>query len=672
MICILSGGGQKYKVAYLNYSSFLPYSESTPHVLCVFIKPRDVIEYRKRYPEHILVELPPASDSLFVGDARHWIMAFVTQLRLNDAARCDAAPQRFFARCFMLDDDVTCVHRGDVPVTLAVMLQEMSKKIESMDTPPLLVGVHCRSGRSPSAEWWVADGPTPLATALSVSTDVNIQLDVHFHPLAQLGEDVDFDQRLRLAAPEERVGALKCNLFSYTRASSGNDVGADRVPTEFASMLVKVMEEIGFDPMQRVDVTGTYPLLKDIHGWSWQKVTLKEERRPFKDTRFLFTRPGGLNHLHAVSQGVLLRISDDDLPHSSPINWVTTETTFRLKLKLKGSGLMIMPLEDVPLNVRNGTEILGRAPLNVPWQAQGHDPTMYAFIKVEAAAAAAPSLQLPKATQKLPLLETVAVGFRISLYDAPPRPTSWEGVQKEAARQAAEAQVAEQQQTAAAQAAAQAAEAAERQREFEASELGQAEARLGKAVQEIRPGPDGWTTLKQSATRAQIIELFRLRPLNISIILGTLLEHVISKCDGDHLLQILLGKDYGECVLPKIVNTLNSPEEYDLDRLRKLKYKNKAGNQLEQLLEPLLRRRQKAAATSTVSTASEDASSFRSPQQQGRTAPRAITAASPAGSSQTMRGSNTPGTTERPVPVAKRKRASRHGKRRIALRFASV
>ena len=442
MICILSGGGQKYKVAYLNYSSFLPYSESTPHVLCVFIKPRDVIEYRKRYPEHILVELPPASDSLFVGDARHWIMAFVTQLRLNDAARCDAAPQRFFARCFMLDDDVTCVHRGDVPVTLAVMLQEMSKKIESMDTPPLLVGVHCRSGRSPSAEWWVADGPTPLATALSVSTDVNIQLDVHFHPLAQLGEDVDFDQRLRLAAPEERVGALKCNLFSYTRASSGNDVGADRVPTEFASMLVKVMEEIGFDPMQRVDVTGTYPLLKDIHGWSWQKVTLKEERRPFKDTRFLFTRPGGLNHLHAVSQGVLLRISDDDLPHSSPINWVTTETTFRLKLKLKGSGLMIMPLEDVPLNVRNGTEILGRAPLNVPWQAQGHDPTMYAFIKVEAAAAAAPSLQLPKATQKLPLLETVAVGFRISLYDAPPRPTSWEGVQKEAARQAAEAQVA--------------------------------------------------------------------------------------------------------------------------------------------------------------------------------------------------------------------------------------
>ena len=377
MVCIPSGGGEKYKAAYLDYSLFLPYSESTPHVLCIFVKPRDVPEYRKRYPEHILVELPPASDSLFVGDARFWIMAFVTQLHLS--APKAGVTQRFFGRCFMLDDDVICVHKGNEPVRLNVMLQAISTKLKTMDKPPLLVGFHCRSGMARGVEEWVADGQTPLATALSVSTDVSTQLGVHFHPLAQLGEDVDFDQRMRIATPGERIAALKCNLFSYTRVSSGNDVGADRAPTEFASTVVKVMQEVGFKPTQRVNVTGTYPLLKDNHGWAWQKAKTTAQQPPFKSTRFLFTRPGGLDRREYFSQGVLLHLSDDDLPHSSPepINWKTTIQTFRRKLI--GTGLMVMPLELVPLDLV--PLILGRAALNVPWQ--GNDMTMYAFIKTE-------------------------------------------------------------------------------------------------------------------------------------------------------------------------------------------------------------------------------------------------------------------------------------------------
>ena len=40
MICIPSGGGEKYKKAYLDYSEMI--SLGTPHVRCVFVKPKDV------------------------------------------------------------------------------------------------------------------------------------------------------------------------------------------------------------------------------------------------------------------------------------------------------------------------------------------------------------------------------------------------------------------------------------------------------------------------------------------------------------------------------------------------------------------------------------------------------------------------------------------------------
>ena len=100
------------------------------------------------------------------------------------------------------------------------------------------------------------------------------------HRYAQLGEDVDFDQRVRMAMPTDRTGALKCNLFGYTRASSGNDQGAGREATGFASKLIhSAASFFGFDgsssdtkPLKQVNVTGTYPLLNDIHGWAWQKV----------------------------------------------------------------------------------------------------------------------------------------------------------------------------------------------------------------------------------------------------------------------------------------------------------------------------------------------------------------------------------------------------------------
>lgn len=84
-----------------------------PHVRAVFIKPDDLKEYRCRYADLLLIELPDRRDveSLGeiarVGDARFWILAFAIQLRLN-AEMCNAssASAQFFMRCFMLDDDV--------------------------------------------------------------------------------------------------------------------------------------------------------------------------------------------------------------------------------------------------------------------------------------------------------------------------------------------------------------------------------------------------------------------------------------------------------------------------------------------------------------------------------------------------------------------------------------
>ena len=86
IICNPSGGGEKYKVAYLDYSLMI--KKDTPHVRAVFVKPHDAHEYRKRYPELILIELPErasipkVNEIARVGDARFWIQAFVIQVNL--------------------------------------------------------------------------------------------------------------------------------------------------------------------------------------------------------------------------------------------------------------------------------------------------------------------------------------------------------------------------------------------------------------------------------------------------------------------------------------------------------------------------------------------------------------------------------------------------------------
>ena len=83
-----AGGGRKYEKAMLDYSLMLP--GDLPHVRCVFVRPSQLLEYRSRYPELLLVTLPadPAWESA-VGDARFWIKTFVTQLQLDADKRFD-------------------------------------------------------------------------------------------------------------------------------------------------------------------------------------------------------------------------------------------------------------------------------------------------------------------------------------------------------------------------------------------------------------------------------------------------------------------------------------------------------------------------------------------------------------------------------------------------------
>ena len=186
LVCVPSGGDNRYEKAYLDYSAMLP--EDKPHVLLIFVKPRDVQQYRNRYPQHILVELPPDSDKLFVGDARFWIRAFGKQLQLN-AAHNSGYSKNFFSRVLMLDDDVTELYERDgdnlKPATLHGLVQIMREKLRQMEQKPHIVGFHCRGLHKPSNVSWVINGPTALGTMMSISMDANVQ----FHPYAQLAED---------------------------------------------------------------------------------------------------------------------------------------------------------------------------------------------------------------------------------------------------------------------------------------------------------------------------------------------------------------------------------------------------------------------------------------------------------------------------------------------------
>jgi len=365
MICNPSGGGKKYEVALLDYTDMIPETPETPHVRCVFVKPDDIHEYRRRYTDLILVGLPDRSEIpglnkiAPVGDARFWIKAFVTQLRLYAEKRGDSAlaSATFFKRCFMLDDDVICLHElksgtPDEPCTLHYMLRN-----SRYEPPPPLIGFHCRwlPGKQ-RQEPWTADNQlaTPLATALSVSTDEG---SPQFHPYAELGEDVGFDQALRLAKKEkEEIASLKCNRFGYTRVSSGNTHGANREATPFADELVKILAKIGFDQNTKIYHTGTYPLLKPIHAWSWQNV-----EGQFKNTDFIFTRPDE-NHMgnlrdRSIEQGVMTWLNGEDLPHcEAGIAFKDAFELFHRKLKGPLPGLLVATdaaIEELPLGLRN-------------------------------------------------------------------------------------------------------------------------------------------------------------------------------------------------------------------------------------------------------------------------------------------------------------------------------
>ena len=310
----------------------------------------------------------------------------------------------------MLDDDVICLHKHarpfdsknpDDPCTLDDMLcgcdsllcQDGSSRKPRFKILPPLIGFHCRNrAYAQRKETWTADDdlPTALATALNVSTDAGVP---QFHPYAELGEDVGFDQALRLATAQDgsalrfRIAALKCNRFSYTRASSGDTHGANRDATAFASQLVKAFasDQLGFDPQARIDHTGTYPFLKDNHAWSWQKATLEgQQEAKFKNTQFLFTRPDedhmGKMSPSSIKQGAFIWLAEDDLPLlEDSINFSDAFSLWHSKLKCAG----LLVATDAFVG-KLPVFLIGYAKLSVPWRPQpDFESTEYGFYKVE-------------------------------------------------------------------------------------------------------------------------------------------------------------------------------------------------------------------------------------------------------------------------------------------------
>ena len=94
-----------------------------------------------------------------------------------------------------------------------------------------------------------------------------------------------------------------------------------------------------FDTTQPIDVTGTYPLLKDTHGWSWQRAG---KDQPFKHTKIVFTRPSHLEYIRQIDQGIFLWVSDEDLPL---LKVDFEEALEEFCDKLKGPGLLVVPAD---------------------------------------------------------------------------------------------------------------------------------------------------------------------------------------------------------------------------------------------------------------------------------------------------------------------------------------
>ena len=280
----------------------------------------------------------------------------------------------------------------------AISAQSMASVCKTAQPP--LIGFHCR--RMPGGhrlEPWTDDDQlgTPLATALSVSTDEAVP---QFHPYAELGEDVGFDQELRRHKMKvgvqgqpckgSSIASKKCNLFSYLRVNSGNSDGASREPTnydgsldQFTGDLIEKFKEVGFNPAVRIHHTGTFPLLKPIHAWTWQKVILPgENEAAFKSTGFVFTRPEQIDKQGSIKQGVLIWLDDSDLPLCKP-EMTLTEAVALFRGKLKKPGLLVATESDFNKLLeeqRGACSPPTFTELKVAWRPQA---TKYSLRKVE-------------------------------------------------------------------------------------------------------------------------------------------------------------------------------------------------------------------------------------------------------------------------------------------------
>jgi hypothetical protein len=181
---------------------------------------------------------------------------------------------------------------------------------------------------------------------------------------------------------------LKCNAFSYKRVGSGDKRGADRQSTPFAEALVKQFEVAGFDPKVRIEHTGTVPLLKHLHFWSWQNVVLDSGVR-FK--RFRFTRPDELQKsVRSIKQGVFIWLADHDLPMCGGQPAVSFDAAFaQFCSKLKGPGLLVATREDAA-KLSMSCQLLTTLTMEVPWRDEQTSYQLYLLKQPAAAATATP------------------------------------------------------------------------------------------------------------------------------------------------------------------------------------------------------------------------------------------------------------------------------------------
>ena len=211
------------------------------------------------------------------------------------------AASAFFQRCFMLDDDVICLHNLESPLDKPCKLEDMLKTIRHDQLPKEykeapLIGFHCRrrpGSQRPEARTTDSELGTALATALSVSIKDGVP---QFHLYASLGEDVGFDQALRLATTGQQCSSEQLERpasprFSQVQSLQLPACQLEAIPLEpiesptALRRLVRAFEAICFDPAVRIDHSGTYPLLPSLHAWTCRRCL--GQGVPSKSTHFL-------------------------------------------------------------------------------------------------------------------------------------------------------------------------------------------------------------------------------------------------------------------------------------------------------------------------------------------------------------------------------------------------